>query len=125
MSAVMTTEERCETLVQLIRSFRYTYTDEYGLQASIAAVLTEAGYTPTREKHIPRIGRLDLSVGRIAIEVKVFGSVPTVMRQVGRYLGSNEIDGAVIVSTVARHGAVPAVIKGKPVRTALLLGDLQ
>lgn len=122
---VMTNEQRCEHLVELIKSFRYTYTDEYGLQAQIYRMLDEAGYPVTREKFIRRIGRLDLAVGPIAIEVKVYGAVASVIRQVGRYLSSPEIQGVVVVSTVARHGSVPAVIKGKPVRTALLLGDLQ
>lgn len=125
MTAVMTTEERLDTLVQLIKSYRYNYTDEYGLQASIAAVLTEAGYKPIREKHIRRIGRMDLMIGGIVIEVKVFGSVPNVMRQIGGYLGSPEVEGVLLASSVARHATVPALIKGKPVRTALLLGDLQ
>lgn len=122
---VMTNEQRCEHLVDLIKSYRYTYTDEYGLQQQIFDMLTQAGYPATREKFIRRIGRLDLAVGPIAIEVKVYGAVANLIRQVARYLGSPEIQGVVVVSTVARHGSVPATIKGKPVRTALLLGDLQ
>lgn len=56
----------------------------------------------------------------MAIECKVDGTTPEVVRQLVRYARHPEIRAIVLVTTQARHAAqVPAEIEGRPVCVVL------
>jgi hypothetical protein len=91
----------------LVRAHRFAYHDEATLQAGLAACLAAAGLPVRREVDLGRLGRIDLLVARVGIEVKVAGSLDAVGRQVRRYLLHPDVDEVVLVSTLARHVALP------------------
>lgn len=118
-------------LATLIKRHRYFWANEYELQDSLEKVLKQAGLEPRREHRLSDTGdRLDFYLparrgfDRIAIEVKVGGSLTNVIRQLARYAKSEAVDGILLVTAVARLTQVPPEILGKPVKVASLLGDL-
>jgi hypothetical protein len=98
-------------IVDCIRGFRFSYVSENELQAAITAALEQAGFHVEREVRIPN-GRLDILVGRVAVEVKLAGPTSKLERQVLRYLADDRVDGVVVVTNRMRHGLLsPATIE--------------
>lgn len=106
------------------RSYRYASEDE--LQEGIADALLEDGWWVVREARLDGHSRLDLLVGDqfdgtgIAVECKVGGGRDAAVRQIGRYVAYPEVGGLVLVTNRVRHGTVPRVVGGKPVRVVQL-----
>jgi hypothetical protein len=105
-----------DQVVDVIHAHRFAYADEDELQRGLAAALTAHGMTVQREVRLDSRSRLDLLVGRIAVEVKVGGSAGGLRRQVTRYAESDRVEGVVAVTSRVRHLALPGQIAGKPVR---------
>lgn len=108
-------------IAEALRRYRFTYCNEDQLQEGIAAALVEEGFEVEREVRLPGLGRIDLLVGRVGIEVKVAGTPIEVASQVARYAFCEEIDGLVLVTSRPRH-RIPAIANGKPVETVQLAG---
>lgn len=93
----------------LLQSYRYAFADETELQLAVAKVLDAAGVPYERERPVSARDRLDFYIpaSRVAIEIKVAGSVETATRQVERYLDLDDVEGAVLVASKAwaRRGA--------------------
>jgi hypothetical protein len=117
---------RAAAVCKLLLSYRFRAVNEAELQHGIAAVLVEAGYTFTREKHLSRKDRPDfLLEDGVAIEVKVDGSLTAVMRQLSRYAQQATVSVIVLVTTRATQAVrIPQEFCGKPVRVVLLAGAL-
>jgi hypothetical protein len=111
-------EGAVERVAEKIRAHRFHYADEDRLQRGLAALF---GDQAEREVRLDSRSRIDLMVGRVGIEVKVAGKPSAVLRQVERYLASDQLDGLVLVTTRVRHRP-PAIVNGKPVRTVSLAG---
>jgi hypothetical protein len=105
-----------------IAANRYRYPAEVGLQDAIEVVLADAGIPAEREPRLTAADRIDFLAGRVGIEVKIAGRPADVERQLRRYAASPDVDALVLVTTRARHRAMPAVIGGKPVRVVWLSG---
>lgn len=104
-----------------IRAHRYVWQNEDQLQEGLAGALTASGWTVEREVRLSEVSRIDLLIGRVGIEVKIAGTVEAVARQLQRYAASDLFDALVLVTSRARHRAVPAVLGGKPV-TVIMVG---
>ena len=98
----------------IIEGCRFRYHDEDCLQAGLAEAFTAAGHAVAREVRLSGRDRLDLLTGRIGIEVKIAGQADAVLRQLTRYAQSDLIDELVLVTTRARHRALPDTVGGKP-----------
>jgi hypothetical protein len=106
-------------IADALASYRFAYASENDLQAAIADALTGEGYPVEREVRLDARSRLDLLVGRVAIEVKVAGRTP--VSQVRRYLASERVDGLVLVTSRVAH-RLPESWCGKPIRVVQLAG---
>lgn len=85
-----------------LRAHRYVCANEAELQAGVAEVLNAAGLPFAREVPLGDL-RLDLCVGRIAIECKVDGSPVAVARQCQAYLAREEVQQLILVTTKPQH----------------------
>lgn len=85
-------------LAELIGLHRYRFSTEAELQEGLFEVFTAAGETVSRE--VRRVGgadRYDMVVGRIAVEVKIKGSLGPFVRQLFRYSERPEFEGILAV----------------------------
>lgn len=84
-------------------------------------------YPVMREQRISDRDRPDFLIptdaGNIAVEVKIQGSGSQILRQLGRYAQSEQVQALVFVSTrrVLLSG-IPLAIHGKPIAVALIGG---
>ena len=93
--------------------------EEYDIHAAIAEALAAAGLAYEHEFKLGPRRRIDFRVGRIGIEVKKGRPASSKLAdQLRRYLASDALDAAVVVTQ--RVTALPATIAGKPVRLVSL-----
>lgn len=113
-----------QDLATLVVTGQHTWTTETELQASIAETLKAAGLDPTREVVLSGgLGRVDLMVGKVGIEVKIAGSWQQLTRQAMRYTRAPEIGALLVITTKAAHAQnVPVQANGKPILTVFLNG---
>lgn len=97
-----------------LRRYRYSYAHEDSLQAGLVEALGAEGLSATREVWLGQRDRLDIIVGRVGIEVKVAGSVDSVLRQLQRYAASDQLDALLLFTTRATHLGLPTTVGGKP-----------
>jgi hypothetical protein len=97
-----------------------TASNEAQIQEQLAHILEPLGFV--REFALSKSDRIDFyhPENRLGVEVKVKSSLQTVLRQLGRYVLSPQIDGLVLATTQAKHLDLPEVLGGKPLRGALL-----
>jgi hypothetical protein len=111
-----------DAIARTIRGCRFRYSSEDELQQGLAQALTEAGFGVEREVRLDSHSRLDLLVGRVAVEVKVAGPARGVRAQVDRYLLNDRLDGLVLVTSRVRHVTLPRESNGKPIVVVELAG---
>jgi len=107
------------TLATAVDDHRWPTHTEDALQEALATVMPGR-----REVTLSLGGRVDLLVGRIAVEVKTAGTAEAAYRQVRRYAASPEVAGLLLVSTREEHLSVTASAGGKPVRVAIARGRI-
>lgn len=108
------------TVCSLIEGHRYHFSDEADLQAAIGQVLDGKTILYRREHRLSDRDHIDFLVDPgLGVEVKVSGSLSSVVRQMMRYAEHPEIKGLVLVTTQMQH-RLPRTLAGKPVRTALI-----
>lgn len=113
------------TVAKLFASRRFHHANERELQDGIESVLREAGYSFDRERQLAPGDVIDFLVaGGLGIEVKVAGGMAEVTRQLHRYAQHADVTELLLVSTRLRHGQLPDVLNGKPLRFQPLLGGL-
>ena len=87
---------------------------EYDIHGQISEALTRAQIDFSHEYRLRPRCRIDFRAGRIGIEVKKGRpSSSDLVRQLRKYLESEELDGMIVV--VQRAVNLPALICGKPV----------
>lgn len=89
-------------LADLIRGARLASNTEEGLQEALHLLLLARGVPHRREVRVAG-GRVDLLVGRVAVEAKIAGSTADLSRQVARYLDGGDVDGVVVVTSRVEH----------------------
>ncbi|MFF2274197.1 hypothetical protein ACFVTX_18125 [Agromyces sp. NPDC058136] len=122
-----------ERLAEILAEATGTYTDEYDLQVALDARLTTAlagtGRDVMREVRLSDgVSRADIWVDGtrwlgpgVVVEVKVAGSLASVVRQLERYAACVEVGELILVTTRARHHHVPREIAGKRVHLVSLV----
>jgi hypothetical protein len=112
-----------------------TYTNEDDLQAALAAIFdVTPEWRAQREVRLSDgISRIDLVIkpdilgliidARTGIEVKIDGSLASVIRQLDRYAACPEIDELILVTTRAKHHHIPRTLgaRGIPVHLVSLI----
>lgn len=116
--------EDAARIAALIGGQRYRYRDEDALHAGIEQVLAAGSVEATAEARLSGRDRIDFLAGRVGVEVKIAGANADVIRQLRRYATHPEIGALILVTTRARHRAIPRVIEGKPVLVVWLSGVL-
>ena len=97
---------------------------ESRLQNAIAEELADHGVTFSPEVCIAPGSVVDFLVDdRIAMEVKVDGSLSDVTRQLHRYAQSDRVEEVLLVTTRARHAEMPPTLGRKPVRVLRIGGE--
>lgn len=106
-------------LAARIAKFRYHFKDEIELQNSIAKALDS--FAPKREYILSRRDRPDFWIQGVAIEVKIKGSMSSVLLQLERYAQHAQTNGILLVTTRRQHALVmPESINGKPAKAVCL-----
>lgn len=89
--------------------------EEYDIHAAVAGALDAARLEYVHEYKLGPRRRIDFLVGRVGIEVKKGRPAASrLVAQLRRYLESDALDGAIVVTQ--RALPLPATINGKPVR---------
>ena len=109
-----------EAVVAALASVRVpAQPEEYDIHAAVARALSEAGLEYEHEYRLGPRRRIDFRVGHVGIEVKKGRPASGELRaQLGRYLASDALDAAIVVTQ--RATALPETIAGKPVRLVSL-----
>lgn len=88
--------------------------EEYDIHAAVAEALAAAGLAYVHEYRLGPRSRIDFLVGRVGVEIKKGRPASSdLAKQLRRYLASDALDGAVVVTQ--RATALPGEILGKPV----------
>ncbi len=104
-----------------IGRYRFRSQKEKLLQEAIAKVLGQEGFGFEREVEVAPGSVIDFLVGDVGIEVKVTGGSTAVLRQIMRYLESDQVKSLVLVTARARSAnGFPDVIRGKVVKVVTL-----
>jgi hypothetical protein len=111
MSSPVTPKRLC----RLIHSARFRYSGEMDLQAGIGQLLSGEGIAFKREVPITKKDRIDFLLAEpgIGIEVKVDGSLSSVIRQLFRYAEHPGIMDLILVTTRMKHMPLPESANGK------------
>lgn len=80
------------------------------LALDVQTKLRAEGYAVSVE-HQLKMGRVDLRVGSTAIELKVKGSIASVFRQLEMYAADPSVENIVLVTSSAKHRAMPPLSK--------------
>ncbi|MHB8370642.1 MAG: hypothetical protein ACYDBP_13320 [Leptospirales bacterium] len=112
-------------LISSIQRVRFRYVTERDLQNGIETLFGKFDIPYFREYSMGSADRPDFLVdGGIALEVKIKGSLPELLRQISRYGLHREIREILVVGTPRWIPRVPAEIEGKPVYGLRLVGSL-
>lgn len=111
-----------DELAVMLADYRIRFGVERDMQDDVEEILTVLRHDFTRE-HRLKPGPIDFLVGRIGIECKIAGSKAEVLRQCRGYLGCEELDGLLLVTSRAVHTSAPAELGGKPLRVLWVAGD--
>lgn len=99
-------------LVSLLKSKRFDLTTEKILQLEIWQVLKEKYPEIQREIHLSKEDRPDFFLNGIAIEVKIKGTVKSILAQCERYAEHDKVTGILLVTN--RAMGFPKELNGKP-----------
>jgi hypothetical protein len=106
-------------LDEVVRSAQFNFADELDLQNGLAIQFDNRNIQYQREALIGAASesRVDFLISRIALEVKVGGSLADVMRQLSRYAKSPSVDALMLVTSRLRHRVcLPEKVNGKPLQ---------
>lgn len=112
-----------EHLARILFAATLPRSPELRLQDAIAATLADHGVLFAREVRLTPQDIVDVLVEeRIALEVKIDGSLSEVTRQLHRYAQSDRVAELLLVTTCSRHKPMPPAFAGKPIRVLHLMG---
>lgn len=115
-----------ETQIPDLSSVRFRFSSEKGLQDAMERFYREVGSPYAREYSLGDGDVVDfyLPACRVAVEVKVDGSLSAVTRQLHRYATHSEVAAVTLVTTLRRHDRMPKVMNNKLVTVIVILGGL-
>ena len=104
-----------------IGRYRFRSQKEKLLQEAIASALGQEGLDFKREVEVAPGSVIDFLVGDVGIEVKVTGGSTAVLRQIMRYLESDQVKSLVLITARAQSAkGFPGTIMGKEVKVVTL-----
>lgn len=110
-----------EQLATVLRGYRLPVTVEAEMQRALELALENEGIAFKRE--VKRgLDRIDFVVGRVGVECKVHCPTAALTRQLTRYALWDDIDELLVVTSDAKHVAVPPRLNGKDVRVHVVRG---
>jgi hypothetical protein len=110
-----------KSIVEAIRTHKFTYVTEKELQEGIAQVFQKRNIPFEREKRIGENEVIDFLVaGGIGLEVKTKGSPSDVARQLLAYAACESVKELVLVTGRARLGKLPEELLGKKIHVITL-----
>jgi hypothetical protein len=118
---MMRQPETLHEVTGAIASRRFRLLNEAALQISIAAVLDAERIRYAREVTLDEAGRIDFLVGPpdaragIGIEVKIDGSISSLVRQLQRYADHERVVALVVVVSRRRLANLPTMLCGKQI----------
>ncbi len=113
------------SITQALENKRFRFTCEDDLQQGIAIALQFAGLPYEREVVLSKRDRPDFVVDqRLAIEIKIKGTLAQALRQISRYSEHPQIEAILLVGSPWWLRDVPPVVGGKPVYAMRLTGSL-
>ena len=108
-----------------ISRHRFRFQDEKSLQDGIEIVFSQAHIPYEREKSLSARDRPDFIIdGRIALEVKIKGTLSQALRQVYRYASHSGLSEIIVVGTPAWILRLPGSVDGTPLRHHRMIGSL-
>ena len=119
----MADEERVRVarLVHVLRSYRFRYTTEKELHASVRRALSENEVPFEDECDLEDCGVVDFLVGDgVALELKIQGNPTDVARQLLGYARSGRVKELVLLTGRSRLGDLPPRLLGKPLHVVTL-----
>jgi hypothetical protein len=113
-----------DALVIMLGQYRYRYSSEVELQEGISDALKTNAIEHKRECALGRPDRPDFLVGSLAIEVKINGSLSSLLRQISRYTKHTEISGVLVIGSPHWLPLVPGTLNEKPIRNLRLMRSM-
>lgn len=118
-------------IATLLRNARFHFANERDLQKGIAQLFDQQGLTYAREFVLSKRDRVDFLVtpdlllpARVAVEVKLGGSLPRLFEQVQRYALHDLVSEIVLVVSRSKFLDIPPEVSDKPVQVVLQRGFL-
>jgi hypothetical protein len=111
-------------IVEILEAYEFDLSSEVDLQEGIAQVLAQEGVEFDQEVALSPQDRIDFLIGDVGIEVKINGSLTSVMQQLHRYAKSDRITSLILVTGRIQLNRVPDRLNGKPLRVAALLSSI-
>lgn len=108
-----TTIQTIERILAVLKTHRFSLSDEKKLQAEIAEAFDSAGIVYEREDRLSAEDVVDFTIGAIAAEIKIKGSRRNIYAQVERYAKHDRIKELILITNVAT--GFPPEVNGKPV----------
>lgn len=108
-----------------VAKHHFRYPNEDALQQQLYTLLRGAFDSAEVRREVileGDLGRVDVMVDRVAVEVKVASRPREVRAQLERYASSSQIDGLVLVTSRVDHGSGSGAILGKPAVIVSLVG---
>lgn len=102
-----------DTLASTLDRFRFHFVGEEELQCAVEQVLTDEGFSFSREHSLTEADRIDFLVGGVGLEIKVDGSLSQVTRQLHRYAQCEEVKSLVLLTSRRKHCKMPPEMNGK------------
>jgi hypothetical protein len=106
----------------VLRSYRFSFTDESELHLGIGKALAEAGINFEPEYGLGDAGRIDFFIDGLGVEVKIKESRNSVMRQLMRYAKHDKITSLILVTTRNQLRAMPIALNGKEITVVYIGG---
>lgn len=114
---------KAEDITSLLARYQIIGTSEAMVQERIEKALDKEGVEHRREVELAPGDRIDFMVGTVGVEVKTKGTRSQIIRQLGRYVRSDEVKEIVLAATSRRLLAgTPDEITGMPIVKHLLQG---
>lgn len=108
----------------ILGGYRFRFVTETDLQNGIEQALIENRIPFVREKPLSKQDRPDFMINGIAVEIKIKGTLASVLRQISRYADHDAVAGILVVGTPRWIPTIPRAINGKPVSSLRLIGSL-
>lgn len=110
-----------DRICELCQTLRFRGSREKDLQEALEGLLRANFSGVLREAQLEPGSIVDFLVSDVvAVEVKLDGSPMDVTRQLQRYAKNARVEAVVLVTTRAKHRAVPTALREKPVRVVWL-----